>query len=65
MNGATEMLREVDISILQLSLVERGLMELRKLGIEQQLWEASRREIDHASSVVANHKPNGESEAAA
>ncbi|XP_068656490.1 coiled-coil domain-containing protein SCD2-like isoform X2 [Aristolochia californica] len=26
--------------------VERGLMELRKLGIEQQLWEASRKEID-------------------
>uniref|UniRef100_A0A6V7QYR0 Coiled-coil domain-containing protein SCD2 n=1 Tax=Ananas comosus var. bracteatus TaxID=296719 RepID=A0A6V7QYR0_ANACO len=25
--------------------VERGLTELRKLGIEQQLWEASRREI--------------------
>ncbi|XP_072964598.1 coiled-coil domain-containing protein SCD2 isoform X1 [Typha angustifolia] len=28
--------------------VERGLTELRKLGIEQQLWEASRREIDQA-----------------
>ncbi|KAJ6821165.1 myosin heavy chain [Iris pallida] len=28
--------------------VERGLIELRKLGIEQQLWEASRREIDQA-----------------
>ncbi|THU71309.1 hypothetical protein C4D60_Mb04t00060 [Musa balbisiana] len=26
--------------------VERGLMELKKLGIEQQLWEASRREIE-------------------
>ncbi|URD98550.1 hypothetical protein MUK42_32440 [Musa troglodytarum] len=26
--------------------VERGLIELRKLGIEQQLWEASRREIE-------------------
>ncbi|OAY76239.1 Coiled-coil domain-containing protein SCD2 [Ananas comosus] len=25
--------------------VERGLTELRKLGVEQQLWEASRREI--------------------
>ncbi|EFJ34817.1 hypothetical protein SELMODRAFT_438807 [Selaginella moellendorffii] len=25
--------------------VERGLMELRKLGIEDQLWEASRKEI--------------------
>uniref|UniRef100_A0A6V7QTV9 Coiled-coil domain-containing protein SCD2 n=1 Tax=Ananas comosus var. bracteatus TaxID=296719 RepID=A0A6V7QTV9_ANACO len=30
--------------------VERGLTELRKLGIEQQLWEASRREIDQAPS---------------
>ncbi|CAA6668333.1 unnamed protein product [Spirodela intermedia] len=30
--------------------VERGLIELRKLGIEQQLWEASRREIDSAST---------------
>lgn len=29
--------------------VERGLLELRKLGIEQQLWEASRREIELAS----------------
>ncbi|KAK9104031.1 hypothetical protein Scep_020875 [Stephania cephalantha] len=28
--------------------VERGLMELRKLGIERQLWEASRKEIDKA-----------------
>ncbi|CAL9071400.1 coiled-coil domain-containing protein SCD2-like [Musa acuminata AAA Group] len=26
--------------------VERGLIELKKLGIEQQLWEASRREIE-------------------
>ncbi|GMH27389.1 hypothetical protein Nepgr_029232 [Nepenthes gracilis] len=26
--------------------VEQGLMELRKLGIESQLWEASRQEID-------------------
>ncbi|CAA6660033.1 unnamed protein product [Spirodela intermedia] len=31
--------------------VERGLIELRQLGIEQQLWEASRREIDRPSSV--------------
>ncbi|KAF5743657.1 hypothetical protein HS088_TW08G00242 [Tripterygium wilfordii] len=30
--------------------VERGLMELRKLGIEQQLWEVSRREIDQPPS---------------
>ncbi|KAF8400049.1 hypothetical protein HHK36_015924 [Tetracentron sinense] len=38
--------------------VERGLMELRKLGIEQQLWEASRKEIDQASSATfSNHKP--------
>ncbi|KAI4386347.1 hypothetical protein MLD38_004285 [Melastoma candidum] len=27
--------------------VEQGLMELRKLGIEHRLWEASRNEIDH------------------
>ncbi|CAI9115541.1 OLC1v1016464C3 [Oldenlandia corymbosa var. corymbosa] len=32
--------------------VERGLMELRKLGIETQLWEESRRMIDPDS----NHK---------
>lgn len=31
--------------------VERGLTELRKLGIEQQLWEASRKEIEQASSA--------------
>ncbi|KAK6924612.1 hypothetical protein RJ641_008938 [Dillenia turbinata] len=30
--------------------VERGLTELRKLGIEQQLWEASRKEIELPSS---------------
>ncbi|KAH9705613.1 coiled-coil domain-containing protein SCD2 [Citrus sinensis] len=43
--------------------VERGLLELRKLGIEQQLWEASRREIDFPSSTtVANHKPATDSE---
>ncbi|XP_062168515.1 coiled-coil domain-containing protein SCD2-like isoform X2 [Alnus glutinosa] len=42
--------------------VERGLLELRKLGIEQQLWEASRKEIDQPlSSAAANHKPNGDS----
>jgi len=29
--------------------VERGILELRKLGIEQQLWEASRRETELAS----------------
>nr|GMC69111.1 coiled-coil domain-containing protein SCD2-like isoform X1 [Ipomoea batatas] len=31
--------------------VERGLTELRKLGIEQQLWEASRKEIDQPSML--------------
>ncbi|KAL4559821.1 hypothetical protein LXL04_031967 [Taraxacum kok-saghyz] len=31
--------------------VERGLTELRKLGIEQQLWEASRKEIEQSSSL--------------
>ncbi|KAF4384661.1 hypothetical protein F8388_003968 [Cannabis sativa] len=44
--------------------VERGLLELRKLGIEQQLWEASRKEIDLASPLfpVANHKNQTDSE---
>ncbi|KAF3441430.1 hypothetical protein FNV43_RR15344 [Rhamnella rubrinervis] len=37
--------------------VERGLLELRKLGIEQQLWEASRKEIDQPPSIANNHKP--------
>ncbi|OMO91368.1 hypothetical protein CCACVL1_07135 [Corchorus capsularis] len=37
--------------------VERGLFELRKLGIEQQLWEASRKEIDQPSAgSLSNHK---------
>ncbi|CAK7336810.1 unnamed protein product [Dovyalis caffra] len=37
--------------------VQRGVLELRKLSIEQQLWEASRREIDQSSfAPVANHK---------
>ncbi|KAG6747264.1 hypothetical protein POTOM_049660 [Populus tomentosa] len=37
--------------------VERGVVELRKLSIEQQLWEASRREIDQSPfAPVANHK---------
>ncbi|XP_062110709.1 coiled-coil domain-containing protein SCD2-like isoform X2 [Humulus lupulus] len=31
--------------------VEQGLMELRKLGIEHRLWEASRKEIDQESST--------------
>ncbi|XP_059303458.1 coiled-coil domain-containing protein SCD2-like isoform X1 [Lycium ferocissimum] len=38
--------------------VERGLIELRKLGIEQQLWEASRKEIDRPD----NGKMTAESE---
>ncbi|KAB1217523.1 hypothetical protein CJ030_MR4G028404 [Morella rubra] len=43
--------------------VERGLLELRKLAIEQQLWEASRKEIDQPPpSTVANQKPNADSE---
>ncbi|KAH7866085.1 hypothetical protein Vadar_015418 [Vaccinium darrowii] len=43
--------------------VDRGLTELRKLGIEQQLWEASRKEIDQTSSAsVANGKVAAESE---
>ncbi|CAI9753587.1 unnamed protein product [Fraxinus pennsylvanica] len=40
--------------------VERGLTELRKLGIEQQLWEASRKETGMPS--FANGKPAAESE---
>lgn len=43
--------------------VERGLVELRKLGIEQQLWEASRKEIGQPSSVsVSTQKPVSESD---
>ncbi|KAJ4850158.1 scaffold protein Scd2 [Turnera subulata] len=43
--------------------VERGLVELRKLSIEQQLWEASRKEIDQSSMTAAtNHKPSTDSE---
>lgn len=33
------------------STVEQGLVELRKLGLEQQLWEASRKEIDQAETI--------------
>lgn len=41
--------------------VERGLTELRKLGIEQQLWEVSRKEIDQAPSApIGNY--TGETE---
>ncbi|XWS60205.1 hypothetical protein CRYUN_Cryun07bG0015500 [Craigia yunnanensis] len=37
--------------------VDRGLFDLRKLGIEHQLWEASRKEIDQPSiSSLSNHK---------
>ncbi|KAK9926558.1 hypothetical protein M0R45_023781 [Rubus argutus] len=37
--------------------VEGGLLELRKLGIEKQLWEASRKEIDHPNSdATYNHR---------
>ncbi|CAL5338078.1 hypothetical protein CsSME_00021551 [Camellia sinensis var. sinensis] len=36
--------------------VEQGLMELRKLGIEQRLWEASRKEIDQESAVSIAQK---------
>ncbi|XP_023638470.1 coiled-coil domain-containing protein SCD2 isoform X2 [Capsella rubella] len=42
--------------------VERGLIELRKLGIEQQLWEASRREIDQLPSPTSsNHDVDADS----
>lgn len=34
--------------------VERGLMELRKLGIENQLWQASRRGLEVDSNSKAN-----------
>ncbi|KAJ9559488.1 hypothetical protein OSB04_004648 [Centaurea solstitialis] len=44
--------------------VERGLTELRKLGIEQQLWEASRKEIDQSSSLpVENSKDSADEDA--
>ncbi|XP_051115776.1 coiled-coil domain-containing protein SCD2-like isoform X2 [Andrographis paniculata] len=36
--------------------VERGVTELRKLGIEQQLWEASRKEIGQPTWTIANGK---------
>ncbi|CAG7888522.1 unnamed protein product [Brassica rapa] len=42
--------------------VKRGLIELRKLGIEQQLWEASRREIDQLPSPTSsNHDLDADS----
>ncbi|KAL6175107.1 hypothetical protein ACLB2K_051750 [Fragaria x ananassa] len=43
--------------------VEGGLLELRKLGIEKQLWEASRKEIDHPNSDITynhNHKSSAD-----
>ncbi|GJV32386.1 coiled-coil domain-containing protein SCD2 isoform X1 [Tanacetum coccineum] len=45
--------------------VERGLTELRKLGIEQQLWEASRKEIGDQSSLlpVDNSKDSADEDA--
>lgn len=44
--------------------VERGLIELRKLGLEQQLWETSRKEIENysPSMEVVSHKHDVESE---
>ncbi|EOA20330.1 hypothetical protein CARUB_v10000636mg [Capsella rubella] len=44
--------------------VERGLLELRKLGVEQQLWEACRKETDQLlpssspTSTLSNHNLN-------
>ncbi|XP_047054516.1 coiled-coil domain-containing protein SCD2-like [Lolium rigidum] len=34
--------------------VERGLTELRKLGVEQQLWEGTRADIDEAALAAEN-----------
>ena len=44
--------------------VERGVIELRKLGLEQQLWETSRKdtEFHSPSSENTNHKQDVESE---
>ncbi|CAN8254872.1 unnamed protein product [Cochlearia groenlandica] len=42
--------------------VERGLIELRKLGIEQQLWEASRKEIDQLPSPTSSNRDNNEAD---
>ncbi|KAG2311424.1 hypothetical protein Bca52824_022981 [Brassica carinata] len=41
--------------------VERGLIELRKLGIEQHLCEASRREIDQLPSPTSNRDLDADS----
>jgi len=32
--------------------VEQGLSELRKLGIEHRLWEASRKEVDQDLTIA-------------
>ncbi|CAO2818339.1 unnamed protein product [Amaranthus hypochondriacus] len=44
--------------------VERGVIELRKLGLEQQLWETSRKDIEYhsPSSENTNLKQDVESE---
>lgn len=44
--------------------VERAVIELRKLGLEQQLWETSRKEIEYhsPSEENANRKQDVESE---
>jgi hypothetical protein len=36
-------------------LVEMGFEELHKLGIEDQLWEASRREIDNSDQNTSTN----------
>jgi hypothetical protein len=42
------------INVCLVTAVERGLTELRKLGIEQQLWEGTRADIDEAASAIEN-----------
>lgn len=42
-------------------VVEQGLMELRKLNIEQRLWEASRKEVDQDSFTPVAIKSAGKS----
>jgi hypothetical protein len=41
----------IEVHCTIVNAVERGLTELRKLGIERQLWEASRREMDEEPSA--------------
>eukprot|EP00249_Psilotum_nudum_P020106 c27570_g1_i2 orf=333-2045(+) len=43
--------------------VERGLLELRKLGIENQLWEASRREIQELATLKPVVAADGDAQA--